>query len=218
MISIGAAVSGAHSLPGLKAKASLNVPANWQQTVRRASTLRDVNRLAALLIIAVAVLAGCSDKTQGVPQGAEGSKAADPADPNVAAPQSEIAIGKRKQVTEQLDCTTLVTPSLVSEAIGYQAAAGGRSCEFQVPQTGGGAPGLAQLGFSSAGSGEKSDLDGNSLFRIPPGTDKECDMKLAVARGKFLSVKVTLFQEDRGDVCEKTKSLVKAVFDKLPDA
>ncbi|MET0136241.1 MAG: DUF3558 family protein [Kibdelosporangium sp.] len=161
------------------------------------------------LLIAL-LLVGCSSSTQGQPRGASSSSG-----------NSKVDIGKTKQVGEELACDTVAPASLVTAAIGTPAVVDPkqyRACDFDLPTPGRSTAGRAHIAVSTVPLvGENSDLDGNTLVTDRRGDDKECDMALAVAPRKFLRVSLLMFNDDRGDVCERSKTLLKSVFDGLPE-
>jgi hypothetical protein len=91
------------------------------------------------------------------------------------------------------------------------------SCAFKVPPLGNATgEGLVTASVITHPEGKKTDdFEGNTAFKYVEG-DKQCDIAVAVAKNTWLRAHMLLYAADRGDVCARSRTLLKSVFDTLP--
>lgn len=167
-------------------------------------------RTLAALITAV-LITGCSTSTEGTPQATAGAPATG------KKTDDSVVIRARKQVPQALDCRAMVTPNLVGQAIGTPATPKPESspgfCEFDVVAADGGNGGGIGVTLTSIATGDKGELDGNTMYQDSSGKTL-CVVNLAAAQKKFVRVNAVLSNGEK--VCDRARTVAKAVMDALP--
>jgi hypothetical protein len=153
------------------------------------------------------VLGGCSATTEGVPQQAP-----------TGTDEGKVIIRNPKQISDKLDCTKIVPPDVVSKAVGSPVVPDTQgvntgACAYKVPAKG---DGLVTASVITHPEGTKTaEFEGNTAFELKEG-DKQCDVAVAVAKDMWLRTHLLLSSDDRGDVCARSRVLLKSMLDVLP--
>lgn len=171
-------------------------------------SLVETRRVAALLgISTIIALGGCSATTEGVPQQAP-----------AGTDEGKVVIRNPKQISDKLDCAKILPQDVVSKAVGSAVVPDTQgvntgACAYKVPAKG---DGLVTASVITHPEGAKtSEFEGNTTFEYKEG-DKQCDVAVAVAKNMWLRAHILLFTEDRGDVCAKSRALLKGMLGALP--
>jgi hypothetical protein len=165
-------------------------------------------------MVAAVLLAGCSQPTEGVPQGSSGKPSANP--------DGDVVIGSPRPVGDTLDCPTLLPTSLVTQAVGLPSEVNTNdtdktNCAFGLPAADGRPAGQASIGLVSHPQGTKTeDFEGNTAYSEARGRNV-CYRSVAIKPQVWLRTHVQLLDAtDAASVCPKADALLKAAFDVLP--
>nr|WP_042183399.1 DUF3558 family protein [Kibdelosporangium sp. MJ126-NF4]CEL15491.1 hypothetical protein [Kibdelosporangium sp. MJ126-NF4]CTQ92107.1 hypothetical protein [Kibdelosporangium sp. MJ126-NF4] len=81
----------------------------------------------------------------------------------------------------------------------------------------GGTPGSVSVIHGTSG-GTETEFQGYTAYERKDADTLGCTYALAVAEDKWVQVRVVIMDKDHGDVCMKTRSVLKIVYEQLEDA
>ncbi|MEV4318442.1 hypothetical protein [Actinocrispum sp. NPDC049592] len=170
----------------------------------------NTRRAAVLFCISTIIaLGGCSTATEGVPQQAP-----------TGTDEGKVVIRNPKQISDKLDCAKTAPADAVGKAVGATVVPDTQgvntgSCAYKVPASGSvKVDGLVTASVITHPEGAKTaEFEGNTAFEYREG-DKQCDTAVAVAKNMWLRSHMLLYSG--GDVCAKSKTLLKTMMDALP--
>lgn len=167
--------------------------------------------LAALIVVAAVLLAGCSEGTSAPPA----MTSTDASEVAVAAPDGKGTVHNPRKLGPQFDCAGLISPKEFKDILGARAKLTKSTPKRCVWALSGALSGKADIGAGGTSQGtQTANFDDNTAFQLSHGPGS-CVLVVAANRSSYLQAQLQVGSGTK-DPCDDVRAWLKVVWDRLP--